>query len=155
MFEAGAREDAARRLHQSVQRFITDSPRDWRAAMDTAALRAGELLGDAPWRVMAIDGTGLAKTGRGSVGVARQYNGRLGKVDVCQVAVVAGDVAIPVCIRLLMPEEWECDPERRRAAGVPEDLRHDMGKPAMALEMVRHLRGLGGGFDCVCGDGLY
>ena len=96
-----------------------------------------------------IDGTGLAKTGRGSIGVARPYKGRLGKVVVCQVAVcltpVAGDVAIPVCIRLLMPEEWECDPERRRAAGVPEDLRHDMGRPAMALEMVRHLRGLGAG----------
>lgn len=159
MFETGAREDVARRLYQSVQHFITDSPWDWREAMDTAALRAGELLGDAPWRVLAIDETGLAKTGRGSVGVARQYNGRLGKVDVCQVAVcltlVAGDVAIPVCVRLFMPEEWECDPERCHAAGVPEDLRLDMSKPAMALEMVRHLRGPGVGFDCVCGDGLY
>lgn len=30
-----------------------------------------------------------------------------------------------------------------------------MSKPAMALEMVRHLRGLRVGGDCVCGDGLY
>ena len=52
MFETGAREDLARRLYQSVQHCFTDSTWDWRAAMDTAALRAGELLGDAPWRVL-------------------------------------------------------------------------------------------------------
>lgn len=71
---------------------------------------------------LAIDETGLTKTKRGSGGVARPYSGRLGKVDVCQVDVcltlVVGGVAIPVCIRLLMPEEWECDPERCRATGV-------------------------------------
>lgn len=70
-------------------------------------------------------------------------------MNVCQVALyltlVAGGVATPVCIRLLMPEEWECDPERCRADDVPEDLKHDMSKLAMALEMVRNLRGLGVG----------
>lgn len=83
MFETGVPTDESRRLYQSVQNFITDSPWDWWAAMYAAALRAGELPGDVPWRVPAIDETGLAKTGKGSVGVARQYNGRLGKVDVC------------------------------------------------------------------------
>ena len=41
------------------------------------------------------------------------------------------------------------------AAAVTEDLTYDVSKPAMALEMVRHLKKLGGGVDCVCGDGLY
>lgn len=72
-------------------------------------------------------------------------------MDVCLTLVVG--VAIPVSIGLFMPEEW--DPDRCLAAGVPDDFTHGLSRPAMALEMTRHLRRLGVGLNCVCGDGLY
>ncbi len=39
--------------------------------------------------VLAIDESGFIKKGRASVGVSRQYCGRIGKVDNCQVGVYA------------------------------------------------------------------
>lgn len=73
-----------------------------------------------------VDDTGHAKKGRHSVGVARQYCGRLGKTDSCQVAVslslanVHGSV--PLAYQLYLPEEWAEDEERREAAGVPKEI---------------------------------
>ena len=40
--------------------------------------------------VLVFDPSGFAKSGRESVGVARQWCGRLGKVDNCQVAILLG-----------------------------------------------------------------
>jgi len=64
---------------------------------------------DAPWRdelrgqvkthlgqgdgVLVCDPAGFPKSGRESVGVARQWCGRLGKVDTCQVALSLGYVS--------------------------------------------------------------
>jgi SRSO17 transposase len=59
--------------------------------------------------------------------VARQYCGMLGKQDNCQVAVsvsLARDQGnLPVAWQLYLPEEWASDPESRRKAGVPEQVR--------------------------------
>ena len=51
------------------------------------ALDADKLLGDTRDVCLLIDESGFAKQGRGSVGVSRQWLGRLGKVDNGQVAV--------------------------------------------------------------------
>ena len=40
--------------------------------------------------VLVFDPSGFPKSGRESVGVARQWCGRLGKVDTCQVAIYLG-----------------------------------------------------------------
>ena len=88
---------------------------------------------------LVIDDTGFAKKGRMSPCVQRQYSGTLGRVDNCQVAVslhVAGD-DIGACIgmRLFMPEAWADDEDRRKRAGIPEELEHRK-KWEMALDMI-------------------
>ena len=75
-----------------------------------------------------------------AVGVARQYCGELGKQDNCQVAVtlsVASDQAsLPIAFQLYLPESWACDRERRRKAGVPDEISFKT-KPQIALDQLR------------------
>jgi len=72
--------------------------------------------------------------------VARQYCGRLGKQDNCQVAVTLSlanhHTSLPVAYRLYLPKEWVGDATRRRKAGVPDDIAFK-SKPEIALEQVR------------------
>ena len=94
-----------------------------------------------------IDDTGMPKQGRHSVGVARQYCGQLGKQDSCQVAVslslANAHASLPVAYRLYLPQDWADDAERRRKAGVPDDVEF-MTKPQIALAQIRaaHAAGL-------------
>jgi len=63
--------------------------------------------------VLVFDPSGFPKSGRESVGVARQWCGRLGKVDNCQVAIYLGYVSRKghtlVDTRLYLPKEWTKD----------------------------------------------
>ncbi len=106
-----------------------------------------------------VDESAIAKKGKSSVGVGRQWNGRLGKKENSQVAVFgalcAGDHVIPVDMELFLTEKWTEDPERCRRSGVPENRIEHKTKPELALEMVRRQRQLGVRFDFVCADGLY
>ena len=73
-----------------------------------------------------IDDTAHPKCGRHSVGVARQYCGRLGKQDNCQVAVslslATAEGSVPVDYQLYLPQDWASDVKRRREAKVPETV---------------------------------
>src|SRR5206468_1544186 len=81
--------------------------------------------------------TALPKKGERSVGVARQYCGALGKRANCQALVsltlARGEVPLPLGLRLFLPDEWTADPERCARAGVPEEHRHALTKPDLAL----------------------
>ncbi len=87
-----------------------------------------------------IDDTGFPKKGEHSVGVARQYCGRLGKTDNCQVAVSLSlanhHASLPVAYQLYLPEEWSNDRKRLRKAGVPEEVGFKT-KHEIALEQLR------------------
>src|SRR5580704_10536296 len=87
-----------------------------------------------------VDDTGFVKKGVHSVGVARQYCGRLGKTDNCQDAVSLSianhQASLPVAYRLYLPEDWTADGERRRKTGVPEEIGFKT-KPEIALEQLR------------------
>jgi SRSO17 transposase len=92
-----------------------------------------------PVEAWIVDDTGFAKKGKHSVGVARQYCGRLGKQDNCQIAVtlsIANHAAsLPIAYRLYLPEEWAQDKARRTKAHVPEDVIFKT-KPEIALDQI-------------------
>ena len=73
-----------------------------------------------------VDDTAFTKKGVHSVGVARQYCGRLGKTDNCQIAVtlsIANHAAsLPIAYQLYLPEDWAVDEARRKEARVPDDV---------------------------------
>src|SRR5271169_4017459 len=87
-----------------------------------------------------VDDTGFAKKGVHSVGVARQYCGRLGKTDNCQIAVtlsIANHAAsLPIAYQLYLPEDWAVDEARRKEARVPDDVTFRT-KPEIALAQIR------------------
>src|ERR1700680_1852630 len=126
--------------HQSLLHFVNQAP--WSDAKVLARVRemvVPALERHGPIEAWIIDDTGLPKKGRHSVGVGRQYCGQLGKQDNCQVAVslsVANHHAsLPVAYRLYLPEDWAKDGERRRKAGVPEEIVFKT-KPEIALEQL-------------------
>lgn len=79
-----------------------------------------------PDGVLVIDGSGTPKAGHDSVGVARQWCGRLGKVDNCQLGVYAAYSArgsrVLVDGDLYLPEDWSSDDARRAKTYVPENI---------------------------------
>src|SRR5574341_79570 len=90
--------------------------------------------------VLVFDPSAFPKSGRESVGVARQWCGRLGKVDNCQVAIYLGYVSrlghTLVDLRLYLPKEWTQDKARLDKAGVPKARRGYRTRHQLALEML-------------------
>ncbi len=124
-----------------LQRFMGWAPWDegpWRQELTR---HVAEHLGQADG-VWVFDPSAFAKSGPDSVGVARQWCGRLGKVDNCQVAVYLGDVSgeehTLVDLRLSLPKTWTQDPARLDKAGVPTDRRGSRSRHPLALDMLEH-----------------
>ena len=90
--------------------------------------------------VLVFDPSGFPKSGHESVGVARQWCGRLGKVDNCQVAIYLGYVSRKghtlVDTRLFLPKDWTKDKARLDKAGVPNACRAYRTRHQLALEML-------------------
>ncbi len=96
-----------------------------------------ELLADADG-MLAIDETGFLKKGKKSVGVQRQYSGTAGRIENCQIGVFLtyasqGNHTL-VDRELYLPKSWTQDPERCRAAQVPEEVVF-ASKPELAARM--------------------
>lgn len=143
---------------QSLQYMLTDAQWGNRAVMDQVAQEANQLLGGEE-SCLLVDESGFEKKGEHSVGVSRQWNGRLGKVDNCQVGVFAalgcGARVSLIDYRLYLPESWSEDEPRCQKMGIPEAFRAFKTKSELALEMVRHQRQQGIQFAWVGADGGY
>jgi len=144
---------------RNLQQFLTHSKWDHREVIDHVAHDVDQHLGDGHNACLLIDESGFEKQGKGSVGVSRQWLGRLGKVDNGQVAVFGalanGQYAAPIDVRLYLPEEWANDPNRCDRAGIPEAERSFRTKPELALEIVHHARENGLRFGWVGADAGY
>src|ERR1700726_3340975 len=111
--------------HQSLLHFVGAAPwSDERVLGKVSELVLPAIERNGPIEAWIIDDTGFPKKGRHSVGVARQYCGKLGKPDNCQVAVTLSianySASLPIAYRLYLPLEWAADAARQTRAGVPE-----------------------------------
>jgi SRSO17 transposase len=146
--------------HQSLLHFVAQAP--WSDDAVLSKVRALVLptieAQGGPIEAWIVDDTGFAKKGAHSVGVARQYCGRLGKTDNCQTAVslsIANHAAsLPVAWRLYLPREWTSDDARRGRAHVPDDVTFKT-KPRLALEQIGAARAAGVPEGVVLPDAAY
>jgi SRSO17 transposase len=128
---------------QMYQVFVGQKEWDHQPMLNLLAKQVGEQIGDEN-AVIVFDPTSFPKKGTKSVGVARQWCGRLGKVESCQVAIgmslasEKGHAVTNIC--LFMPEEWTI--ARMKAAGVPKKFRKHLTRHQQMLGMLVEQREL-------------
>ena len=126
------------------QRFLTVSP--WEARDVQQELQAvfnEEFVPTASQSpigtVGVIDGSGFVKRGTESVGVQRQWCGRMGKKENCQVGVfLLGATPAGTALldhQLYLPETWAKDTARRKKTRVPSEVTFQT-KPQIAAALV-------------------
>ena len=145
--------------YDQLQHFISKSTWDHEGVMDEVSKHANELIGGHRDSCLIIDETSFPKKGDQSAGVARQWCGRLGKIDNCQVGVFTvlgcGNHALPIGAKLYLPEEWCSDEERCEKAGIPNTRHQFQTKSEQALELVKRARHNGVELNWIAADGVY
>ena len=156
--------DRDRKEVLATQRFLTVSP--WEASevqREIQAVFAERLVpSTSQWSigtVGVIDESAFVKRGTESVGVKRQWCGRLGKTENCQVGVflvgVVPSGSALLDYQLYLPVEWANDKKRREQARVPDEVRFQT-KPQIAEDLWRRTRANGlVRFDWITADETY
>ncbi|MCL0079117.1 IS701 family transposase [Dehalococcoidia bacterium] len=135
---------------QNFQQFMSDSPWSAGAVFQAEVRQRPELRGG----MLTLDESGDKKAGNQSAGVARQYLGRLGKVDLGQMGVALGyyqaAVWMMVDAELYLPEEWfdQAHADLRRRLHIPPD-RTFSPKSQLGLEMILRAKSNGLPFHVV------
>lgn len=123
---------------QMYQIFVGQKSWNHQPMLNLLAKQVGTEIGSDD-AVIVFDPTSFPKQGKRSVGVARQWCGRLGKTENCQVAVCMSLASNKghalVNVRLYMPKEW--DRKRMAAAGVPKEHRKFRTRHEQALIMLK------------------
>lgn len=147
-----------------LQNFLTGAP--WEAAdvqREIQAVFAEELMpAAANWPIGVVgvfDGSSFVKRGSESVGVKRQWCGRLGKTENCQVGefligvTPEGSAALDQAIYL--PREWAANKAQRRKTGVPQHVKY-RSQRTIALDLLRSVLDNGHvHFDWLTADAHY
>ena len=125
-----------------IQHFLGESPWADQPLREELARQVGSQLGE-PDGVLVFDPSAFPKSGKQSVGVARQWCGRLGKIDNCQVGVYMAYVSSKghalVDAELYLPKEWTNDKKRMKQAGVLKDRQRFRTRQEICLELLdRH-----------------
>jgi SRSO17 transposase len=147
--------------YEVMQQFISASPWCEEQVFKAVARRACARLGDHCNTTLIIDESAHSKKGTKSCGVARQYNGRLGKQDNCQVGVYSalhcGTRSALIGAALHLPKEWTDDPERCAKAGVPPERikQGALSKIDLARQLLDAAVTAGVRFACVAVDAFY
>lgn len=125
-----------------IQLFVGGGKWDDDAVMSEMRSHVTEHFHD-PEATFVLDPSGFPKKGTESCGVKRQWSGRLGKVDNCQVGVFLSCVsqgrAAPLGRRLYLPRDWAKDTARRRKCHVPSNVCF-AEKWRIALKLVQEAR---------------
>jgi len=150
---------------QSLQHFMSESPWTGQAVFRKIQEEICGIEALAHGSYLILDESADEKAGAESAGTSRQYNGHLGKVDLCQVAVVLGYVNWQsgpwmswalVDSELFLPKEWFQDEwsDKRKKLGIPQ-AKGFQTKLELGVEMVLRARRQGLPFEAVACDELY
>jgi len=147
---------------QALQHFMSNAPwsgpgvfRQIQAEITaTPALAQGSTL--------ILDESADEKAGTHNAGASRQYNGRMGKVDVCRVDTCLTYANATVRLwamvdgELFLPQEWFGPDfaQRRQELGIPAE-RTFATKIALGLKMVKRAKAYGLPFELLACDALY
>jgi SRSO17 transposase len=126
---------------KEMQYFLGESKWDHQPLLVELATQVGRELGR-PGGVLVFDPSSFPKKGTESVGVKRQWCGRLGKIENCQVGVymayVSAEEHALVNTRLYLPEEWATNTARRRKCHVPREVKFKT-RHQLCLEMLKEV----------------
>lgn len=151
---------------QALQHFMSNSPWSGQGVFEQIRNEIKEKAEMHPGSVLILDEYADEKAGIGSAGAYRQYNGRMWKVDLCQVAVALGyanwklepwPLWAMVDVEIFLPEAWfgaEYS-ELRKKVEVPKERTSFETKPELGLKMIRRAKVAGLPFEAVLCDSLY
>jgi SRSO17 transposase len=145
---------------QALQHFMATSPWSGPAVFDQIQAEIMATPALAYGSTLILDESADEKAGTHNAGASRQYNGRLGKVDVCRVdtcLTYANDgLWAMVDGELFLPEEWfgAAFAQTRHELGIPSDRTFET-KIQLGLKMVKRVKAKGVPFDLLACDALY
>ncbi len=150
-------EEAGETTPYAMQYLLNRAVWESDAVRDRLQAYVREMIADADG-MLVIDETGFLKKGKKSVGVQRQYSGTAGRIENCQIGVFLtyasqGNQTL-VDRELYLPKSWTQDPERCRAADVPEEVVFAT-KPELAARLLWRTLDAGLCAKWVIGDTVY
>lgn len=144
---------------QNLQHLISNSP--WSGADLIVAVQA-EIKAHPAFQsaILVLDESAEEKAGAESAGAGRQYNGRLGKIEMSQVGVFLSLVTPVVNTwidgELYLPARWfeAAYAEKRKMVGMPDQLTFKK-KPELGWQMIQRVQAGEIPFEAVVMDDLY
>lgn len=145
---------------QQIHHFMSNSPWSGRAVIDRVQ---EELVAHKTFQqrgVLILDESAVEKDGDKTAGAARQYNGRLGKIEGSQVGVFLALTTNQhwtwIDGELYLPKSWFKDTQKalRDEIGVPVD-RSFQTKVELGWQMIQRAKSRAVPFEVVCADDLY
>ncbi|MFF7092352.1 IS701 family transposase [Streptomyces rubradiris] len=128
-------------LEQSLHHFVASSTWDWQPLRAALAGYLEHTIAPQAWVIQPMH---IPKAGKYSVGVDEQFAPHLGQVvrgqQVIGAWLASPAVSAPVNWRMVLPESWVNDPERRARAEVPERTAPESAEEcavSVALQMAR------------------
>jgi SRSO17 transposase len=145
---------------QALQHFMSNSPWSGQVVFSQIQAEIQTMPALAQGSTLILDESADEKAGTHNAGASRQYNGRLGKVEVCRVDTCLpyanGGLWVMVDGELFLPEEWfgTAFAPRRKELGIPAERRFET-KIQLGLKMVKRVKAKGVPFDLLACDALY
>lgn len=145
---------------QNVQHFLSNSPWRGEAVMEEVQNQVRHHPEFEAGAMLIFDESADVKAGGTTAGAARQYNGRLGKIEMSQVGVFASLVTPRVNTwidgELYLPDSWfePAAAAQREQVGIPEE-RTFQTKPELVWTLVQRIRANGVAFAAVAMDSFY
>jgi SRSO17 transposase len=145
---------------QALQHFMSNSPWSGQGVFSQIQAEIKAMPPLAHGSTLILDESADEKAGAHNAGASRQYNGRMGKVDLCRVdtclTYANGGLWAMVDGELFLPEEWfgAAFAQRRTELGIPVERCFET-KLQLGLKMIKRVKAHGLPFDLLACDTLY